>query len=264
ILRFAGAVPEAFMNLNHTWTKVLGQSYRVPKKVHEYAIDVISQIKTREDVEYKPTNVEGSVIKCVEPDLTLDGTHMILGRCNYHLNRWRHYLMSRHIPWHNPYRPGDLNYNPVGTKIWRAAKSYVKLCRGISIKERELRQMVKNMIADGNITHGMKSKISEMDFEEETDLFGIIASGLFTDSFLTFEKTIEEVFKLTGQSGEMLKNCDDILEDPKCIVGTFHCSPPDEPVLTTDGWISIGELDPNKHRLAGYHRKTNRLTWGGR
>jgi len=222
ILRFAGAVPEAFMNLDHTWMKVLGQSYRVPKKVYEYAMEIISQIKVRDDAPYKPTGVEGSVTKCMEPDLTLEGTHMILGRCNYYLNRWRHYLMSRHIPWHNPYRPGDLNYNPIGTKLWRAARSYVKLCRGISIKERELRHMVKSMTADENIVRGMKSKVSEMSFDEEVDMFGIIASGVFTDSFLTFEKTIEEIFKLTGQSGEMLKNTDDILEDPKVIVGTFH------------------------------------------
>jgi len=222
ILRFAGAVPEAFMNLEHTWTKVLGQSYRVPKKVHEYAMRIIGQVKTREPVEYKPTGVEGSVITCNEPDLTLEGTHMILGRCNYHLNRWRHYLMNRNIPWHNPYRPGDLNYNPVGTKIWRAARNYVKLCRGIEIKEKDLRQMVKNMIVDGNLLRGMKSKISEMDFEDTLDMFGIISSGLFTDSFLTFEKNIEEVFNLTGQSGEMLKNTDDILVDPKIIIGTFH------------------------------------------
>jgi len=222
ILRFAGAVPEAFMNLDHTWTKVLGQSYRVPKKVHQYAMNIINQIKIRDDAPYKPTNVEGSVIRCVEPDLTLDGTHMILGRCNYHLNRWRHYLINRNIPWHNPYRPGDLNFNPVGTKMWRAARSYVNLCRGNSIKEKDLRHMVKNMIAEGNILHGMKSKITEMDLDESIDMFGIISSGLFTNSFLTFEKTIEEIFKLVGQSGDMLKTCDDVLADPKVILGTFH------------------------------------------
>ena len=130
--------------------------------------------------------------------------------------------MNRRIPWHNPYRPGDLNYNPVGTKLWRAARSYVKLCRGISIKEKELRYMVKNMIAEGNIIRGMKSKIFEMEFEDMIDMFGAISSGLFTDSFLTFDKNLEEVFKLTGQSGEMIKNTDDILADPKVILGSIH------------------------------------------
>ena len=130
--------------------------------------------------------------------------------------------MARQIPWHNPYRPGDLNFNPIGTKIWRAARTYVKLCRGLSIKEADLRQMVRNMIADGNLIRGVKSMISEMDFDDEIDMFGIISSGLFTDSFLTFEKSIEEVFKITGQSGDILRTTDDILEDPKVIIGTFH------------------------------------------
>lgn len=44
----------------------------------------------------------------------------------------------------------------------------------------------------------------------------------------------------------------------------FRCSPADEPILTTEGWVPIGELHPERHRLAGYHAGTNALSWGGR
>ena len=43
-----------------------------------------------------------------------------------------------------------------------------------------------------------------------------------------------------------------------------RCSPPDEPVLTDRGWVQISDLDPMKHRLAGFHAHTNALSWGGR
>jgi len=42
-----------------------------------------------------------------------------------------------------------------------------------------------------------------------------------------------------------------------------HCSPPDEPVLTTDGYVPIGELIPSVHRLCSYST-TAGLTRGQR
>jgi superfamily I DNA/RNA helicase len=239
ILRFAGAVPEAFINLDHTWMKVLGKSYRVPKKVHEYAMELISQAKDREEVSYEPTEVEGRVIRCSEPDLSLEGTHMILGRCNFHLNRWRHWLMKNGVIWHNPYRPKDKLYNPLNTKIWRVARNYVRICRGEEIKGSELRHMVKNMIAEGNIVRGWKSKADEViGTEEKLDLFGLISLGIFTKEFLKFEKKIEDVFVVgKGQSGEMLLKAEDVMKEPRTILGTIHSVKGGE---ASHVWIDMG------------------------
>ena len=49
---------------------------------------------------------------------------------------------------------------------------------------------------------------------------------------------------------------------PAVTLSTIHCSPPDEPVLTTEGWVSISQLDPEKHRLASYIQKCNQAVWG--
>lgn len=49
---------------------------------------------------------------------------------------------------------------------------------------------------------------------------------------------------------------------PGVYLGTVHCSPADEPVLTTDGWVPIGDLDPERHRLASYTHTCNQLFWG--
>ena len=45
--------------------------------------------------------------------------------------------------------------------------------------------------------------------------------------------------------------------------GTGCCSPGDEPVLSTTGWVAIKDLDPARDKLAGHCRPNNRMTWGG-
>ena len=52
-------------------------------------------------------------------------------------------------------------------------------------------------------------------------------------------------------------------EKPEAVsLSTVHCSPPDEPILTTGGWVPIGKLDPSEHRLASYDDGCNQLRWG--
>ena len=46
-------------------------------------------------------------------------------------------------------------------------------------------------------------------------------------------------------------------------LGTGCCSPGDEPILTTTGWVAIEDLDPARDKLAGHDKPGNRLTWGG-
>lgn len=43
---------------------------------------------------------------------------------------------------------------------------------------------------------------------------------------------------------------------------TPECHPPDEPILTLDGYKPISELDPNVDKLASYKKRNNFLTWG--
>ena len=49
---------------------------------------------------------------------------------------------------------------------------------------------------------------------------------------------------------------------PGVYLSTVHCSPADEPILTTNGWVAIGDLDPEQHRLASYMPSCNQLFWG--
>lgn len=74
-----------------------------------------------------------------------------------------------------------------------------------------------------------------------------------------------------GQSVMFLATCgymlqpllDELKEQGVPFHNPYRCSPPDEPVLTTDGYVKIGELDPTYHKLAGFYPNTNALSWGG-
>ena len=66
IYGFAGGDGTWFKNLFRKYDgKTLEQSHRVPRRVHEVATKVISQVKDRLDVPYLPTSSEGEVIRGV-------------------------------------------------------------------------------------------------------------------------------------------------------------------------------------------------------
>jgi hypothetical protein len=63
-----------------------------------------------------------------------------------------------------------------------------------------------------------------------------------------------------------MRNAADSMKPEKVLggltVGTIHCSPGDEPVLTTDGYRAIQSLNPNSDRLLSYMAKCNQLLRG--
>ena len=225
IFRWNGASPEGFMGLEATYNKVLEQSYRVPKAVHRYAMQVISQAKDREVVQYEPTEMEGEFFgKQKEPDLGLDGTHMIIARCQHQLNRWRTYLKFHGIPWHNPYRPEDTAWNPLNSKTWRAAQTYVTLKNGEDVSRGQFSEMIKLMKVKGNLLRGVKTAISDLTLPRRISAFELGSLRVFEENFLFFEKPVTEVINPSGVAGEFLFKVSeqDVLKEPEIIIGTCH------------------------------------------
>lgn len=106
--------------------RILEQSYRVPRAVHEYATRWIQQVQDRRPVSYKPRDEDGGLYKNrggyenPEPiiklaqELTDQGkTVMILGSCSYMIDPIRDMLKENGIPFHNPYRKSRGDWNPV-------------------------------------------------------------------------------------------------------------------------------------------------------
>jgi len=234
IYRFAGTVPEAFITLEHDWRHLLDQSYRVPHAVHAYAEQIIGLAKNREVTAYKPVSSgmdtykgEGRVYRCFSPDLTLPGMHMILCRCKFQVPRWIDILMKNNYLWHNPYRPEDLSWNPTRTISWIAARTYYDLMRGKIVKGKRFKKMVEK-IQGGFLVRGTKTRIKDMENDENIDLFNLANLG-FNNDFIDAIRPVSEVIKLTQRVTSILRKTSTIeeaekmlMQEPKVIIGTIH------------------------------------------
>lgn len=129
IYSFTGASPEAFLdsNVSPDHMRVLNQSWRLPRKIHDYSQRWIKQIKNRAPKEFKPKDFEGEVrtieatYRAPEKAIELaaryaqDGKSvMILASCSYLLNEIKRKLRKEGLPYHNPYRASRGDWNPMG------------------------------------------------------------------------------------------------------------------------------------------------------
>jgi DNA helicase-2/ATP-dependent DNA helicase PcrA len=130
IYSFSGSSPEVFLTpeIAPDRKRILRQSWRLPRKVHEYSQRWIKQIKKREDKEFDPRNEEGSVdfIKATykTPNAAIElaaryaqsgQTVMILASCSYLLNTVKAQMRAAGLPFHNPYRVARGDWNPLGS-----------------------------------------------------------------------------------------------------------------------------------------------------
>lgn len=225
IFRWAGVAPEVFMNIEHSWFKLLDQSYRVPPNILNYAQEIIRNVKTREDITYKPftENGDGTVLNCLEPDLSLPGTHMILTRCNYQVNKWINWLKGHGQIWHNPYRTEDHTWNPTLSNAWLSYSIFYELQHGKSVSGAALKKMVANMLTTNLIKWGVAAKIEkwkDAELYQKYNLLDLAQLGFtlpFVQGRIPFADWINRKTRITDHLQELFTP-----EKPRFVVGTVH------------------------------------------
>lgn len=125
---WCGADPFTFLDLNlpDDHTTVLPKSSRVPRAVHSLAEAWIKLLSRRRERVYHPRDFDGAVetthatIKWPYPAIDLAGrllengkTVMLLTAYNQALEKIKHVLRERGIPFHNPYRTKRGDWNPL-------------------------------------------------------------------------------------------------------------------------------------------------------
>jgi len=109
---------------------VLSQSYRIPRAVHQKAMSIIKNVRTREPKEYKPKDLDGivrmSMANFRAPETAIveaeayakqGKTVMFLSTCDYMLNVLKKRLRERSLPFHNPYRMKRGDWNPLKSNM---------------------------------------------------------------------------------------------------------------------------------------------------
>lgn len=135
LYEWSGSVAEEFLKSDAEVEVVLPQSFRVPRRIHKLAEDITSRIIHRKAKKYMPTDEEGLIIPS---DFTLalsmekviddvdDGQErMILTTCGHMLRGIISHLELEGIPFHNPYRKSDMDWNPLSTDLALAIRSYL-------------------------------------------------------------------------------------------------------------------------------------------
>ena len=128
LYQWRGTDPTAFTSpvLPDTQYRVLSQSYRVPVLVHSRAVGWIRRLPHRVVVDYLPREEAGSVITLsanwTEPARLINDVverlsqgqkAMIIASCRYMLVPVIKELRKRGIPYHNPYRRSEKQWNPL-------------------------------------------------------------------------------------------------------------------------------------------------------
>ena len=109
---------------------ILSKSRRNPRDVHGRAMAWIRRMPGYEPIEYQPRDEDGevrhmeswihnpsTVIRAVEQDLADGKTVMALASCEYMLRPLIKELRERALPFHNPYRLKNRQWNP----LWRGS-----------------------------------------------------------------------------------------------------------------------------------------------
>ena len=217
------------------------------------------------------------------------GTVMILATCGYMLNGLLRELRHRGIPFHNPHRRTSGAWNPMrGARrlaaylrhdprvwgdcarawTWEDLHAWIEPLDARQALPRGTKAFIETMITPDRFGEtraqdevpldtlctllGDPGTLTHPAFHADTEWW---ASSVRASKRSTVAYPLQVLARRGGAA---------LTETPRLIVGTGHCSPPDEPILTTDGWVPIDSLDPERHRLASYHRGTNTLAWGGR
>ncbi len=221
-------------------------------------------------------------------------TSMLLASCGFMLDRTADGLRERGVPFHNPYRPEEGRWNPLPPSSHGRHSSRDRLLaflrpsrttHGQNAREwdwQDMKLWLPILIAERWLEPGAKQRLKakgipdlsqpvmradKLDFfyqlhnslsRGNKDAERLAACWLLSEATLEWQRRLKYPTQIVKSFGGSW-----LLEKPRTTIGTIHCSPADEPILTTDGWGPIGSLDTAHHRLAGFYRKSNQLTWGG-
>lgn len=130
LYEWRGAEPDAFFatEIPPENYRVLKQSYRVPQKVHSYALKMIRRITERKEFEYLPKVDRGQLIpayiKLKDPTRAVDAiiaesekaaSVMVLASCEYQLGGIIKQLRNAGVPFHNPFSDRG-QFNPLSDR----------------------------------------------------------------------------------------------------------------------------------------------------
>ncbi len=243
IYGFRGAVPDGFLDppLPDDQKTILSKSWRLSRRIKEFADDWIVKVKRRELKPFEPILEGGEifrkpfgysskrqVVDAIEEDLCVEGrTVMLLASCGYMLDACLAELRKRGLPFANPYRNTNGRWSPLRggaerlrnflakTQTWKQVWSWVELLdASLAGLKRGSKTAVKEMLVEDASTVVDDTVFALLGIEEEN----IRNPDWFKEKILASRQAMLAyafaVFQAHGEAALVAK--------PRITVGTFH------------------------------------------
>ena len=265
IYSFTGASPEALLaqDVPPENVRVLSQSYRIPRVVHEFAVKWIEQSSFRYPSVYNPREEEGELHRIgatfqnpnalVADVAKAKGTTMILASCSYMLAPTIKRLRSQGIPFQNKGQATNGSWNPMRgvpkvlaflapdprlatpdrpNRLWTyaEARAWVALIRSAGVLKRGAKAEIGRQ---RDARKGTDAALTPITPDELRELFEPEALGELTAAFTDGTATTWLARSSLAQHTKRLRFYDAVarnrgvnalLEEPSVTVGTLHSS----------------------------------------
>ena len=213
IFRWAGADVDSFINLKGTYLP-LTQSYRIPTKVHNLAMNIINKITNRIPKTWQPKTNEGTLHRHFDVD-SIDmttGDWLVLSRTRHMLNDIEESLYRQGLYYKNRYKRNDEKDLHESATAWESG------LKGQPLSYKQVEKISKYM----SDKHWQKKKIKGM---TKGGFYNI--DQLVTDYGLQIKTTWYEAFDNAGQTRvnylrKMRKNGEKLNEKPRIEMSTIH------------------------------------------
>jgi DNA helicase-2/ATP-dependent DNA helicase PcrA len=183
IYKWAGADPEHFIELEGNEI-YLEQSYRVPRKVHDVALNIVKRIRNRRHKTWIPREEEGSVSyhNSYEHIDYSEGDWLFLARNNYLLNSVEDHLRTNgHFYTRN-------NKSSVNENLLEAIKDWEQLRKGESVEAHKVKRIYNFMRAGKGVRTGYKTMKQaapdlKVNINQLKKSYGLMVDGIWHQSF---------------------------------------------------------------------------------
>lgn len=247
IYDWAGAKVEKFLEgSTEENSKVLTQSHRIPRAVHELSQAWIKNVIRRKAKEFKPLDERGSVhfgkstfrdlldsfedyvSSCVERSETV----MVLASANQFLQPVLDKLRNIGVPFHNIYRRNNGAWNPLSRRsktIHSADRLASFLSHPRTVSDVGLwAECIYKKLYDTSIIEGMKlhPKDTEVLDEDFDPIFGDLSESFATDDVDALERALlakyASGFEYPLSIFRRRRMREDLISQPLVTVGTIH------------------------------------------
>jgi len=220
IYDFQGADPSIFISLknNNEESFVFDnqiKSYRVPRKIHAKALEILKQINERLDKPWEARDEEGTYKEnCLLTDFDFKKNEwMILAQTNAQLKEPAQHLNNLNLR----FKGGQDELLPSG--LLDAYGIWTRLNSGASVSGEEAKYVIKNYFRKKQVKHSfgegkLLDTVDTVTLEELQKEHGLLVAGSWEQLHMSDEQ--RSYIKL------LLKNGDDLTTDSKIELSTIH------------------------------------------